>query len=378
LNVLAGAMLTGSGRIAGNVNNAGLVLPGSSPGTLTITGNFTQTAGGILRVELGGRSAGLFDQLRVLGTVTLGGSLEAAFVNGFVSASGDRFVVVDNDMADAVTGIFASLPEGSILSVGGRKLHVSYVGGTGNDVLLTDATTAALIPDCCQPGKQALLVLGTSGRDLIDITPVGGSGAVQVDMNGVTQGVFSPSGRIIVKAGAGNDTIKVADGVSRSTWLYGEAGKDSLKGGAGPDVLLGGSGDDSLNGGNGRDLLIGGLGANRIVGGGADDILIGGKTTFDANEAALFGVMSEWNSSRSYTSRIANLRGTGTGTDFANRLNGNFFLTTDGPSATVLDDGAVDVISGSGGFDWYLINSDGNNIDTITDLTAGERVDDVD
>ena len=99
--------------------------------------------------------------------------------------------------------------------------------------------------------------------------------------------------------------------------------------------------------------------------------------TFDANETALFGILAEWNSSRSYASRVANLRGAGTGSAFANRLNGNFFLTTEGPNATVLDDGAVDVVSGSGGLDWYLVNTDGSNIDKITDLSAGERVDDV-
>lgn len=378
LNVLATGLLTGTGTIVGSVLNGGLMLPGSSPGTLTISGNFVQAAGGILRIELGGSATGQFDQLRVLGTVSLGGTLEVAFANGFVSTAGNRFEIIDNNLTDSIAGVFTGLPEGSILNVSGRKLHLSYVGETGNDVLLTDATTAALIPDCCQPGKQALLVLGTSVRDMIDVKPVGGSGSVEVTMNGLSQGVFSPSGRIIVKAGAGNDVVKVADGISRTTWLYGEAGKDNLKGGAGPDLLMGGSGDDTLNGGNGRDLLIGGFGADRLVGGGADDVLIAGKTSFDCNEIALFGLMAEWNSSRSYTARIANLRGTGSGTDFTNRLNGNYFLTNAGPSPTVVDDAAADVLTGGGGFDWYLIDLDRTNPDSITDLISAERVDDVD
>ncbi len=245
-------------------------------------------------------------------------------------------------------------------------------------ISVTPVTTATLVPDTCNPGKLALYVPGTAAADDIRIKPKDGSELLEVLVNGASQGTFSPTGRIIVRAGAGNDIVHIVDEVTKSAWLYGEAGKDNLKGGAGPDVILGGSGDDTINGGNGRDLLIGGLGADRIVGGGADDLLIAGRTTFDNNDLALNGILAEWNSSRSFVSRVANLRGTGNGVDFDNRLNGNYFLQTEGPSATVLDDGAVDVVSGTGGFDWYFANLDGSNIDKITDLTAMERVDDLD
>ncbi len=42
--------------------------PGASPGTLTITGDYTQTSAGTLAIEIGGVTAGTqFDQLAVSG-----------------------------------------------------------------------------------------------------------------------------------------------------------------------------------------------------------------------------------------------------------------------------------------------------------------------
>jgi Ca2+-binding RTX toxin-like protein len=141
--------------------------------------------------------------------------------------------------------------------------------------------------------------------------------------------------------------------------------------------LLGGEGDDLLVGGDGRDLLIGGTGADRIVGNADDDILIAGRTNHDAFDDALALIMAEWSSSRSYSDRVANLRGTGTGV----RANGSTFLRTDGVGANVLDDGTADVLTGSAGIDWFLFNADGDNEaskDKVTDLSAKEFADDLD
>ena len=56
--------------------NNGAVSPGSSPGILTINGNYTQTATGVLNIELAGPTPGTqYDQLIVSGTATLAGSL---------------------------------------------------------------------------------------------------------------------------------------------------------------------------------------------------------------------------------------------------------------------------------------------------------------
>ena len=69
--------IRGRGRLNGNLVNSGIVAPGMSPGVLTIDGNFTQSPGGTLVMEIGGPAAGTqYDQLGVAGAMQLGGSLQ--------------------------------------------------------------------------------------------------------------------------------------------------------------------------------------------------------------------------------------------------------------------------------------------------------------
>ena len=63
------ASMGGSGRITGNLTNLGTLAPGNSPGTLTISGNYTE--GGTLDIEVEGLTAGTqHDQVAVSGTAT--------------------------------------------------------------------------------------------------------------------------------------------------------------------------------------------------------------------------------------------------------------------------------------------------------------------
>ncbi|HEY1381212.1 MAG TPA: hypothetical protein VGF55_30710, partial [Gemmataceae bacterium] len=149
-----GGSLTGSGTVTGNVTNAGgQVSPGvSSPGTVGITGNYNQGAAGVLNIEIGGPGAGTqFDQLNVVGGVGLGGTLNVALVGGFAPNVGDTFIVIANDGGDAVVGTFAGLAEGATFTAGGGLFRISYVGGTGNDVVLT-----ALAPPNTPPSNLVL------------------------------------------------------------------------------------------------------------------------------------------------------------------------------------------------------------------------------
>jgi hypothetical protein len=205
--------------------------------------------------------------------------------------------------------------------------------------------------DALNPDLRTLVVQGTPGNDTI-VFNTGGStaGTVQVLVNDLPPGTFSPTGRLIAYGGAGDDDIQVAGGLTLPAWLYGGDGNDRLKGGGGNNVLLGGAGDDQLIGGGGRNLLVGGLGADKLNAGGGGDLLIGGTTAFDANEAALAAVMDEWTSGRDYATWIANLSGTGSGP----RNNDNYFLKVSGPDATVFDDGAIDVLQGGSGMDWFF------------------------
>jgi Ca2+-binding RTX toxin-like protein len=130
----------------------------------------------------------------------------------------------------------------------------------------------------------------------------------------------------------------VAGSIDLPAELYGDSGNDRLKGGGGVNLLDGGHGDDVLQGGLGRGLLIGGFGQDLLLGQGGDDILIGDAFLPSAPEAtrrqALQAVLTEWTSPRRYEDRVAALED---------------FVTT-----RVVDDGALDVLVGGGGDDWFL------------------------
>jgi hypothetical protein len=133
---LQGGVLDGTGTVTGRVANAAQVSPGTSPGTITVDGPYGQTPGGTLAVDINGMVPGTeYDRLAIVGSASLGGTLLVAL--GFAPTNGTTFVIIDNDGSDAVSGVFAGLPEGTTFRVGETTLYISYVGGTGNDVVLT-------------------------------------------------------------------------------------------------------------------------------------------------------------------------------------------------------------------------------------------------
>ena len=90
-NLNSTGTVSGTGTIMGNLNNnsGGGVLPGNIVGTLTVTGNYVQTAGAALTLDVGGVAQ--FDQLSVSGSATLAGALNVTLVNGFVPAPNAAF-----------------------------------------------------------------------------------------------------------------------------------------------------------------------------------------------------------------------------------------------------------------------------------------------
>lgn len=88
-------------------------------------------------VVLAGRAIDTFTLVNITGAVALSNAELSVTLAGFTPNVGERFTIIDNDGTDRVTGTFAGLPEGGIVTAGNRRLRVSYVGGTGNDVVLT-------------------------------------------------------------------------------------------------------------------------------------------------------------------------------------------------------------------------------------------------
>lgn len=148
-----GGVLKGTGTVrTANIDGTGTVAPGLSPGTLTVLETFTLGASATYEAEIASTTS--YDQLRVGenfsgggNAVTLQGTLKALAYEGFTMKAGDKFTIIDNRSSTAISGTFAGLAEGATLAFGtGGVLSVSYVGGDGNDVVLT-VVTVPTAPD---------------------------------------------------------------------------------------------------------------------------------------------------------------------------------------------------------------------------------------
>ena len=129
--VNSGGTLAGHGIIGGNLVNNGTVGQGNSPGTLTVTGNYTQGAGGLLRIGVGGLGAGQHDLLAVNGSAAVGGTLQFIRLGNFNLQPGDQvtFLTAKN----GVTGTFGTVQNGLL---GTGTIVQIEVTSLGNSVVL--------------------------------------------------------------------------------------------------------------------------------------------------------------------------------------------------------------------------------------------------
>jgi fibronectin-binding autotransporter adhesin len=150
------AYLKGNGTVGAlTVNSGGTLAPGMSPGCLN-TGILTLA--GTYEVEIQGATAcSGYDQTNVAGSVNVTGATLNLSTTGFVPTVGQKFVIINNDLADAVVGTFTGLAEGATIVDGGVTYTISYVGGDGNDVELTvTAVDASAIPGAPNTGFALL------------------------------------------------------------------------------------------------------------------------------------------------------------------------------------------------------------------------------
>jgi uncharacterized delta-60 repeat protein len=239
-----------------------------------------------------------------------------------------------------------------------------------------------------------LTVTGTGAANVVTVTGSGsGSGntaTVTVVVDGGAPQTFPAASftSILVVGGAGNDWITVDAAVTKPAEIHGgdgsdvisggsgndllfgdddsaipPAGNDILTGNAGHDVIVGGAGNDVIAGGSGRDVLIGGGGADWIVGNNDDDALVAGYTVHDADATALSQIRAAWLLPANYATRVNALR-----------------TTLLRPDVDVFDDGAVDLLVGGAGTDWFVVNNNGSpsTRDLILDRAPSERLTDVD
>lgn len=141
INLGSGPLGTAGGDVTLSPGPLGGIRPGYAGIDVNAgTGTVRAASGSALAIAINGAAANTgYQQLNVTGGVDLNGAVLSLY-GSHVPQQGQSFVIVNNDGTDPVTGTFASLPEGSIISLNGVPVAVSYAGGSGNDVTVSYAT----------------------------------------------------------------------------------------------------------------------------------------------------------------------------------------------------------------------------------------------
>ncbi len=128
-----GSTLGGSGTV-GATTLTDARLSGGEPFT---TGDFAAQGGRMFFEIRRSPTVNGQTQLRVLGTVTLANPALEVRLPLNPALVGEQLILIDNDGSDPVTGTFADLPEGAVFTADNESFRISYVGGDGNDVVVT-------------------------------------------------------------------------------------------------------------------------------------------------------------------------------------------------------------------------------------------------
>ncbi len=191
-----------------------------------------------------------------------------------------------------------------------------------------------------------LIIVGTSGQDVIDVKPTGGdTDALTVKVNEKellfklkpiknADNPYNDVDRILIHALGGNDKVDIQNKLDVDSEIHGGAGDDTLRGGDGHDVIFGDSGNDQLWGGDGNDFLIGGQGVDKLKGEKGDDILIAGRLSqqFGASFQKLRGISAAW---------------------AAGVVNAD--LSDDNSDEDIFDEDSGDELDGGQGADWFML-----------------------
>jgi hypothetical protein len=85
---------------------------------------------------------------------------------------------VDNEGASAIAGSFYGLPERASLMAGGERLVISYLGGTGNDVVLGSPVPAVIDiklgsdPNCFNIDGHGVIPAAINGSAQLDVADI--------------------------------------------------------------------------------------------------------------------------------------------------------------------------------------------------------------
>lgn len=151
-----GGILGGNGQFNGGitVGPGGVIEPGASIGTFTTLGALTFDTGSAYGLEIDS-TAGTADAFSAASvTISTGVTMFGRELGAGFLPLGMQFKIIDNTSPNPIVGTFAGLDQGAQFAVGANVFRISYTGGDGNDVTLTN-----LVPE---PGSAAVLLLGVT------------------------------------------------------------------------------------------------------------------------------------------------------------------------------------------------------------------------
>jgi autotransporter-associated beta strand protein len=145
----SGTTLSGNGTINATgktVQVDGILSPGFSPGTLTISGNLTLGSSAVSNFEINGTTSGLFDSIVGVDSMTFGGTLN--LTTGYAAALGDSVQLFS---ANSYSGTFSSITGTNL----GGGLSWSFDAANGTITVIPEPSTWVMLVG----GLAALILL---------------------------------------------------------------------------------------------------------------------------------------------------------------------------------------------------------------------------
>ncbi len=211
-------------------------------------------------------------------------------IDNQVTAAGALTYNIDNAAGTLTTGtlkVDVAKGQTTVLRTGAKVATLDMTANSENvtlaNVVINDATTTVKLSGTKDVVVSLLTDNGTSDDTVF--TAAGLSGKLTLTNTSADQFVIvggsandditttAAKANTVVRGGEGND--KITSGAN-ATFMYGDAGADSITGGNGADVLDGGVGNDTLGGGAGADTISGGDGDDLITGGAGSNIITTG------------------------------------------------------------------------------------------------------
>jgi len=162
--VNSGGTLAATGQVNRVViNTGGTLAPGlfSGVGPLSVNGGLSLAPGANLMVDLQG-----VDPLMDFDTITVTGGVNLSNANlhvalGYEAVLDSQYQILNNNGASPIVSTFAGLSEGTTFGTTNGTFQITYVGGDGNDIVLTLAATPPAIKSFTSLPNGTKQIIGT-------------------------------------------------------------------------------------------------------------------------------------------------------------------------------------------------------------------------